>query len=265
MGVAEGDGRLVRISSQSVGKGTLTVLAVGVFLGFAIPSDGLTGEMIARTHPAPLDVAVALASGAAGAYALCRRGAASALPGVAIAVSLVPPLTTVGIAAAAGQEQAAAGASLLFLLNLTAVSFASTVVFLWIGFRPQANRVGRLRLFARGFGGLTLLLFLVSLPVVWLTWHAGSGPSIADQVGSALTLAVAETEDAELRDFEISISPEGVLSVRAEVASAEALDHATVMALQEAVSTRVGQPVEFTLDHINITRVGPELSTKRRD
>ncbi len=264
MGVAVGDARLVRISTGSIVRGVITVLAVGITLGFVIPAGSLTGEMVARTHPAPLDVAVALASGAGGAYALCRRGAASALPGVAIAVSLVPPLTTSGIAAAAGQEQAAAGASLLFLLNLTAVSFASTVVFLWIGFRPHADRIGRLRLFVRGFGGLALLLLAAALPVVWLNWHAGSGPSVEDRVGEALTAAVEESPGAELRAYEVARDPIGQLSVRVEVAASERLDYSAVVELQDAASKAAGQRVELTLDFIESTHLSPfDLSAQR--
>ena len=265
MGVAVGDARLVRISAQSIVRGVITVLAVGLTLGFVIPVGSLTGEMVARTHPAPLDVAVALASGAGGAYALCRRGAASALPGVAIAVSLVPPLTTSGIAAAAGQEQAAAGASLLFLLNLTAVSFASTVVFLWLGFRPHADRIGRLRLFARGFGGLSLLLLSAALPVVWLNWHAGSGPSIEDRVGEALTAAVEQSPGAELRSFEVTDDPAGQVVVRVEVGASQPLDYSVLSDLQAAASAAAGQRVDLSLDFVQTTHLPAQVIAVKRD
>src|SRR4029450_3087267 len=55
----------------------------------------LTPALDARTAPGLLDLGVALAAGAAGAYVAARRTGADALPGVAIAVSLVPPLATV--------------------------------------------------------------------------------------------------------------------------------------------------------------------------
>ncbi|MGE0599072.1 MAG: DUF389 domain-containing protein [Dehalococcoidia bacterium] len=265
MGVSVGDARLVRISAQSIMRGVVTVLAVGLTLGFLIPVGSLTGEMVAPTHPAPLDVAVALASGAGGAYALCRRGAASALPGVAIAVSLVPPLTTSGIAAAAGQEQAAAGASLLFLLNLTAVSFASTVVFLWLGFRPHADRIGRLRLFARGFGGLSLLLLSAALPVIWLTWHANSSPSLETRVGQALTAAVDQSPGTELRSFQVTTDAAGETSVRLQVGASGPLDQSALTRLQDAASRAAGRRVGLTLDFFETTHLPAEQIAVKRD
>ena len=254
LGVAEGDGRLVRISAVSVVRGSLTVFAVGLVIGLTLPPGSLTGEMLARTHPAPLDLIVALASGAAGAYAFCRKSAASALPGVAIAVSLVPPLTTSGIAFAAREEQAATGASLLFLLNLSAVSFASSVVFLWIGFRPELSRLGRLRLFARGLSGLAALLVAVSLPVGWIAWYAGSGPTLDEEVGEALTAAVADLPGVELRAFEVA-ETDGDLAVQAELGAPATLDGTSALEVQRSLADALERPVELALDVIPTTRL----------
>ena len=55
-------------------------------------------KLLARTGPGLLDLAIAIAAGAAGAYVLVRKEAIGALPGIAIAVALVPPLATVGMA-----------------------------------------------------------------------------------------------------------------------------------------------------------------------
>ncbi|MDJ0804802.1 MAG: DUF389 domain-containing protein [Desulfobacterales bacterium] len=61
-------------------------------------------EIVARMRPSLLDLGIALAAGAAAAFAYTRPGVSSALAGIAIAVALVPPLCTVGIAIAFGQE-----------------------------------------------------------------------------------------------------------------------------------------------------------------
>ncbi|MFH1085864.1 MAG: DUF389 domain-containing protein, partial [Chloroflexota bacterium] len=98
MGIVQGDGHLVREGVRTTLLGTLVALAVSVLIGWLVPGDAVTAEMLARGRPGLLDLAVALLAGAVGAYAMARRGAASALPGVAIAVALAPPLTTVGLA-----------------------------------------------------------------------------------------------------------------------------------------------------------------------
>ena len=75
----------------------------------------------------------ALASGAAGAYIIMREEIADSMGGVAIAISLVPPLCVVGIALSEGNWERLGGALLLFLTNFLAILLAGGVVFLLSG------------------------------------------------------------------------------------------------------------------------------------
>jgi uncharacterized membrane protein len=76
-------------------------------------------------------MAVALAAGAAGAFATSRSEVGDSLPGVAIAISLVPPLSVVGLSLAHGQFNDAFGAFLLFITNFLAIILAGSLVF-WL-------------------------------------------------------------------------------------------------------------------------------------
>jgi uncharacterized hydrophobic protein (TIGR00271 family) len=98
-------------------------------------------QVLSRASPTLLDMAVALAAGAAGAYATVDERVSQSLTGVAIAVALVPPLSVVGVALEAGQLHSAGGAFLLFATNLVSIILASTVVFVLVGFSP----VGEIR------------------------------------------------------------------------------------------------------------------------
>lgn len=84
-----------------IGGGALLAVGVGWIVARLLPEVdedvSLPGELLARTAPNLLDLAIAVAAGAAGGYVLVRKEAGSALPGVGIAVALVPPLATVGI------------------------------------------------------------------------------------------------------------------------------------------------------------------------
>jgi uncharacterized membrane protein len=86
-----------------------------------------------RISPRLIDLYVALAAGAAGAFALSRDDVADALPGVAISISLVPPLCVVGIGLADGEINAALGAMLLFLTNFLAILLAGGGVLMLLG------------------------------------------------------------------------------------------------------------------------------------
>ena len=102
---------------------------------FVVTSD-LPREVTSRTAPDLRDLFVALGAGTAGAYATVRRDVSSSLPGVAVAVALVPPLSVVGIALESGEPTFARGALLLYTTNLVAIVFAGIVVFAVTGFVP---------------------------------------------------------------------------------------------------------------------------------
>ena len=86
-------------------------------------------QVLARVNPTLLDLLVAFATGLAGAMALVRTDISPALPGVAIAISLVPPLTVVGITLATGEFAMSFGALLLFSTNVLAIVLAGLLVF----------------------------------------------------------------------------------------------------------------------------------------
>jgi uncharacterized hydrophobic protein (TIGR00271 family) len=86
-------------------------------------------QILARTSPSLVDLMVAFATGLAGSLALVRLDISPALPGVAIAISLVPPLTVVGITLAQGEFGLAFGALLLFATNMVAIVLAGLLVF----------------------------------------------------------------------------------------------------------------------------------------
>ncbi|NJN84335.1 MAG: DUF389 domain-containing protein [Caldilineaceae bacterium] len=95
MGVVEGDAHLIRVAIEATVKGIAVAIGIGVVMSLLAPT--LPGsEILNRTQPNLLDLAVALASGAAGGYALARKEVSASLPGVSIAVALVPPLCVVG-------------------------------------------------------------------------------------------------------------------------------------------------------------------------
>ena len=84
-----------------VGGGTLVAIATGWLVAAISPgfasTDDLTSELLLRTSPSLLDLGVAVAAGVSAGYVLTHREANSVIPGVAIAVALVPPLAAVGV------------------------------------------------------------------------------------------------------------------------------------------------------------------------
>ena len=90
-------------------------------------------QIVSRASPTLLDLAIALAAGAAGAYANSRRDVADSLPGVAVAIALVPPLAVVGVATQLGDWDSAQGALLLFVTNALAIVAMGALTFVLTG------------------------------------------------------------------------------------------------------------------------------------
>ena len=95
-------------------------LGIASLLGLII-GPTINRELAARTHPGVLDLAVAFFSGMAAAYAIARPNLSAALPGVAIAAALVPPIAATGVFVSGGAFWLAAGAALLFFTNIVAI------------------------------------------------------------------------------------------------------------------------------------------------
>ncbi|GIK57652.1 MAG: DUF389 domain-containing protein [Chloroflexi bacterium] len=95
-------------------------------------------QIVGRISPRLIDLIAALASGAAGAFCLSRDDIADSLPGVAIAISLAPPLCVVGISISADEWDAAMGALLLFVTNFLSILLAGGGVLALLGLNKAA-------------------------------------------------------------------------------------------------------------------------------
>jgi uncharacterized hydrophobic protein (TIGR00271 family) len=120
-------------SILSIVVSVLASVAFSAGLVALLPIQTPTTEILNRTQPNLLDLGVALMSGLAGSIVVARSstaGGVTALPGVAIAVSLMPPLCTVGFGVGASfQRNIVTGAGLLFLANLAAIVASAFLVF----------------------------------------------------------------------------------------------------------------------------------------
>ncbi|TXG94245.1 MAG: DUF389 domain-containing protein, partial [Rhodocyclaceae bacterium] len=138
-GFASLDGHQIRDSVKVIAIGAAIGILTGVLLTWLSPIRNATPEIIARTEPTLLDLAVAVFSGIAGAYATVQQKGATAI-GVAIATALMPPLATVGYGLGVANMSFALGAFLLFLTNLAAIAFSFALIARLSGAaRPLSN------------------------------------------------------------------------------------------------------------------------------
>ncbi len=121
----------------SMGIGALALSALITLLAPELVF--LPEQVLARTRPTFFDLLIALAAGSAGAYTITRKES-SAIPGVAVAVALLPPLASAGILAMTGEFELATRAIILFLTNLIAMVLAGALTFIAVGVSPVSAR-----------------------------------------------------------------------------------------------------------------------------
>ena len=131
LAVVLGDGVNLRRCVALLVAGAATVVVVGWLAGHFVPYPvvaATNGQVAARVTPRIVDLVAALATGSVGAIALARSDISDTLPGVAIAISLVPPLAVVGLTLQSGAPHQAVGALLLFATNVAAILASGIVV-----------------------------------------------------------------------------------------------------------------------------------------
>ena len=168
LGVALGDRALAGRALRTAAAGLALAVVLAALTPLATPVDVGAGEVAARARVNFASVLLALASGAAAALSI-TRGVSATLVGVMVAVALLPPAATVGIALAEAEWRAARGALTLLSVNLVSVNLSAVLVFLAEGVRPRTwlerrEAAQSMRLSLGVLGGLmAALLALIAL------------------------------------------------------------------------------------------------------
>jgi uncharacterized hydrophobic protein (TIGR00271 family) len=151
------------------GVGIISVILLAYLLSWVVPDVTISfttnGEIASRINPGLYALATALGAGAAGAFIMSRAEIADSMGGVAIAISLVPPLCVVGISLRYGQLDAAVGALLLFMTNFLAILLAGGATFVAVGLGRLASAQEQTRLRRRGFIVFAVGVLLVTIPL----------------------------------------------------------------------------------------------------
>ncbi len=261
MGLVEGSGQLVRVAAEATIKGIILAVSVGVAVTLISPATQVTDQILARTQPTLLDLAVALASGAAAGYALSRKQVAAALPGVSIAVALVPPLCVVGYGIATSRYTIAGGGLLLFATNLVAIVLAAAIFFLLMGFRPPTTRQSEH--FQQGLRLSLISLALIAIPLAVLLHislrQLQQRERLADmeqQIQEVLAENIP-SKAAYLRNIEVNQVEEGYV-VHATFYDYTTLERALLSRIEGQLNQDLGVPVRLEATLLAAQRVGPE-------
>jgi uncharacterized hydrophobic protein (TIGR00271 family) len=250
-----GDWSLGRRAASVLGWSIGGVIALTWLVAWLTPLKQVTPEILARTNPNLLDLLVAVLAGLAGTLALRGKSAAlSIIPGVAIAVAVVPPLATVGYSLSNLQGSMARGAFLLFFTNLVSIILSAASVFILFGFRPhEEEERGHLRLRQR-MAISVLVLVVLAVPLIQTLRKAVVQANLRSVVASALDESF-KTPDSTVADMSFSGTSEGLL-VRATVRTTHYFQTPQIESAENLLRKRFGPGAKLTVDQILVTQGG---------
>lgn len=264
-GIANLETRIIAMSVVCITLGVALVVSVGAILTVFAGSRLAGYEILTRTEPTLIDFGIALAAGCAAAFAHSRASIQNSIAGVAIAVSLVPPLAVTGIGLTFGADATdvggfmisdlgvstdetdiSYGSLLLFLTNLVGILAVAVFVFLGQGY-------GSLRRSTLGLLALAVAIWALARPLEreFHEFYVGNRVvallgKIQMESGSQQYLQV-ESVNADIRN--------GTVYVDASILATGPFFLNTQRDLDEfrnQISDEIGEPVELSVHVIPV-------------
>ncbi|WP_209329301.1 TIGR00341 family protein [Lunatimonas salinarum] len=171
IGMAAGinDFELLQKSLKNLGIAIIiSILTSTIYFSFT-PLNDAQSELLARTEPTIWDVLIALFGGLAGIVAGSRKEKSNAIPGVAIATALMPPLCTAGYGIATGNLYYFLGAFYLFFINSVFISLSTYLIVRFMGFPKKQFLDEKREKTVRNY--ITIFTILTIVPSVYLAYN----------------------------------------------------------------------------------------------
>jgi uncharacterized hydrophobic protein (TIGR00271 family) len=261
LALVRGDAKLLGRSLRAETVGVVLAVGVSAIFGSLPLALEVTPEMLVRTQPNLLDLLVAILAGFAGAYAMIDEHLSPALPGVAIAVAVVPPLANTGLCLAMGAYLGMYGSFLLFLANVLSILLVAAAVFIAAGLAKRIELESTWELMRRfGVAGLGFIV------VAGILTHA-----LVQIVRQRhLTNAIQESVASEFSQIPASAlvnivhqTHEGKLYILATMRSPKVASPDRIKLIQENLSKKLNRPTELIVRTILAKDVSATGSTSQ--
>jgi uncharacterized hydrophobic protein (TIGR00271 family) len=261
LALTSADWSLAKKALRNLGLSVLETIIIAALAAWFMPLKAVTPEILARTNPNLMDLLIAIFSGLAGTLALCsRQSGLTIIPGVAIAVAVMPPLATVGYGISTHQWSIARGAFLLFFTNLMAIVISANIVFFFVGFRSrqQPDGPGRHILFRYRVLLAWSMLIVLSVPLMQTLIGAAQQVALRKDVASSLREHLDHKGKAQLASLDLQKAGK-ILSVDATVRTAVFIKPEEVREMEEALSSQFSRTVQLNLEQIQLAKNQPPI------
>ena len=166
LGVGINDFELIKRAFKNLSFAVFISVTTSTIYFFVTPLEEAQSELLARTTPTIWDVMIALMGGLAGIVAITRKDKGNAIPGVAIATALMPPLCTAGYGISTGNIYYFLGAFYLFFINSVFISFSTFLIIRFLKF-PKISFIDSVT--EKKFKSyIYSIVFLATVPSIYL-------------------------------------------------------------------------------------------------
>ena len=248
LALIRGNAELMGRSVRAEVAGVMASVCMGFILGYLSPIMEATPEMLSRTQPNLFDLLVAVLAGFAGSYAMVDEKISPALPGVAIATAIVPPLANCGLCFSLGAYEGAIGSFLLFFANFLSILLVASVTFTVFGLARNFETISKKEIFKRfGLAGVSFLFVTVFLThALFKIVHEKQTELKIHSVLSEMVFAKPSSSLDKMKYDE----EDGKLYVKANVHSSKIISPMRVKAMEERLSEETDMPVTLIVSSV---------------
>jgi uncharacterized hydrophobic protein (TIGR00271 family) len=261
LALVRGDAKLLGRALQALTVGVVVAIGISALFGSLPLALEITPEMLARTHPNLLDLLVAVLAGFAGAYAMIDEHLSPTLPGVAIAVAVVPPLANTGLCLAVGAYMGMYGSFLLFLANVLSILLVSAAVFLAAGLGRRIPLESGWQLMHR-FGwaslGFIIVAGILTHALVRIVQERHLTTSLKEEISAEFSRIPASTLVSVIHQ-----TYDDKLYILATIRSPKVASPGRVKLIQEHLSKKLKRPTELIIRTIVAKDISATGSTSQ--
>jgi uncharacterized hydrophobic protein (TIGR00271 family) len=169
LGIGINDYELVKKGVRNLIIATIISVVASTLYFWITPLHETSSELLSRTSPSIWDVFIAGFGGLAGIIAATRKHKSNAIPGVAIATALMPPLCTAGFGLASGNIYFFLGAIYLYFINSIFICVATYLIVRYLKFHKTEFEDKQYEKKVRRY--ILLIVLVTAAPSVYLAYR----------------------------------------------------------------------------------------------
>ena len=259
-----GDAILLRNAIKALFQGAIIIVFISTLITLSnkmmpfISLQEIPKIVIDMSRASPFHLGIALAGGLAASFALVQPNLSAALPGVAIATALTPPLCTIGVGIALGDWNIAGGALLMFITNGITIAASAMFIFWAMGFMPR-RKEGGARI-PRTMQITFVLTVLLLAPLGWQSYQFVQDANLTREINELVL------EEVGLLGAELSVmdwhEEEEIYNINITILVSDNLaefGYEESLQLQENIAGRLQETVALKVNKIFTNQLDPAI------